>query len=120
MKLDVTRVVLAANNKPILTDETPAAPATFRWLAMQLLTGVFHDDHPSPLQKYDRYKLCQRIDRHDTVDLRSNEVELLKNLSGIAYGPNVMGPIWDLLDPPAEPAAEPVPPAARPNAKRRP
>ena len=53
-------------------------------------------------QKYKSYRLLRRIEDTDEVSLKSNDVQLLKDLVGDGYLPLVVGQVWDILDPPDE------------------
>ena len=51
-------------------------------------------------EKVERYALAMKIYKSDgLVDLKSEEISLLKKLIGRAYGPLTVGQAWEVLDP---------------------
>lgn len=75
---------------------------------------TFEGDKPNGDEKYQRYKLANKLDRAtDYVDLTAEEISRLKKLCGMIYTTTAVGAIWEALEgrrPPnqAEPAAEAV------------
>jgi hypothetical protein len=55
----------------------------------------------TPEEKYRRWKLAGKVHgKH--VDLSPEDLTLLKKLVGKAYGPAIVGPAWQALDPSLE------------------
>ncbi len=50
------------------------------------------------IEKYNRYKLSEKISSGKLVDLKVEEVAQIKKLIGEVWGPAVVGPAWDLLE----------------------
>lgn len=50
-------------------------------------------------EKADRYCLAMRINQaKNSVDLKAEEISLLKKLIGIKYAPLIVGPVWQILE----------------------
>lgn len=62
------------------------------------------DGKPRPVdisgqKKFDRWALATKINNaNGVINLKSEEITLLKNLIGKGFGPIVVGPAWDVLE----------------------
>lgn len=67
----------------------------------QALTNNYKDDQElSGNEKVKRFTLAQKIYRkkETSVDLKVEEITLIKNLIGKSYGTLVVGQIWQILE----------------------
>jgi len=75
-------------------------PATVRGVAIEALFATFKDEEMlSGEEKMKRYELATKIKTApDPVDLKVEEVALLKKLIGKAYGALIVGQAWKVLE----------------------
>lgn len=75
--------------------------------AMAFLATIDADRTAAPKDKYDNWKLMDKIANHPDQFFISDEVTKIKDRIGHVYGAGVVGPAWQLLD--AQPKASVVP-----------
>lgn len=110
MKVNVLTVLMHINGEPLIA--TPAnkdanppveeVKMTLRKACVDALCGVFQGDNPDGTEKYRRWNLAKIIQKFDEPELRVDDLKLIKDMIAKAYGPIVIGPAYELLDPPAE------------------
>jgi hypothetical protein len=85
---------------PLCKRPTKGGPFTLKAACFGALGATFQDEQTLPgEEKFKRYELYKKIkDATDPVELKSEDVVLLKKLVGKAYGPLIMGQCWDLLE----------------------
>ena len=49
-------------------------------------------------EKYERYKLAEKISKAATADLTAEEITLLKDVVADLYNASIVGPVWDMLE----------------------
>ncbi len=101
MKIDVTRNLIGFDGElvEVREGEDGLKPMTVRYtLTTALMTGN-PEDNPDGVEKLRRFELARRIHRAGTtLVLSSEETVLLKKLVGDMFVPNVVGPVWILLE----------------------
>ena len=89
-------------------DGTPVIAETGKILTLRsacceaLLVGHRADTDLPAEEKVGRWRLATRIARKDEVDLTAEEVALVKDLIARRYSAAVVGPAWEMLDPPPD------------------
>jgi hypothetical protein len=110
MKIDVTQQLLELDGTPMVTGKqicrtcgqgvSDKEPLTVRWAATKALTATFRDEPSLPGdEKVARFHLALKVTREDQLDLKAEDVVLIKQLVGKMYGPVVVGQVWSILDP---------------------
>lgn len=101
MKIDLTAQILD------LKGEALDPPMTLRDVCtMALLSTLRDDDKLNGPQKADLFALALRMVDATEVDLKVEDVALLKDRIGRGYPPITVGRAYALLDPPAAAPAE--------------
>ncbi|MCM2441200.1 hypothetical protein HGO34_15870 [Agrobacterium vitis] len=101
MKIDFTQKLLSLDGLPM--NGAPLGvegDTTLSHVAVAALMMTFPDEqHLAGTAKFERYQLARRVhDVKEPVDLKVEEVALLKDLIGRAFSPSVIGPAYSLLD----------------------
>ncbi len=114
MKFDFGKVLLDFDNKPMphhppeIVDgkQVIGKPIiiTLGYACRSALSGF--QDKVSPEEKYKRGNLAYNICNTDDVDLKVEDVTLIKKLIGEFWGPVVVKRVWDLLEKPITEIAE--------------
>lgn len=55
-------------------------------------------DQSTGQQKYDRYQLAERLKPGGTIEVRVEDVAIIKEMIGRVFGPAVVGQAWDMLE----------------------
>jgi len=99
-KIDFGFVFVDADGKSLLDEgDKEKRPLTLKKIAVLSLVNMRMAEKISGSEKYERYKLFKKIDRHDgVVEISEEERAMLRSLIGDFYGPLVMGQAWDILD----------------------
>ena len=86
-------------------------PFTLRDAAAVALDASFEDEKKlDPKEKYRRGALAARIyGAKEPIALDVDDLKLVKDQIGRAYGPHIVKMAWDLLDAPEELAKDPEP-----------
>lgn len=101
MKIDFSKPILDLAGMPVKQTEAADSPdATLATVATGALMATFPDERElSGTDKAARFHLAMKLTNGGDVDLKVEDVALLKNLIGKAFGPLVVGRAYDLLDP---------------------
>lgn len=59
---------------------------------------MFNEDGMTGEEKFKNYQLAQRISKGGEVECSAEEITSLKKRIGLAWGTNVVGPAWMLLE----------------------
>ena len=96
MRLDTTTVLVDFTGAPILKDEKSL---TVGATLIEALLGLV-DGGPAVTgeEKLDRYRLARRIRDNASINLKAEDVVLLKRLTGAFYVPVVAGQLWEILE----------------------
>lgn len=97
MQVDFSTVLVDFNNQPLKNEN---ADLTLRSVCIEALMAIFKDEENlSGEDKLKRYDLGMIIhSANGAVDLRVEDVALLKKLVGKGYAPIIVGQVWNLLD----------------------
>lgn len=81
-------------------------PATLAFVATEaLMQHVRGDENMSGEQKLRLYRLAGKVVHGGVVEVTAEEIALLKERIGKGYGPNIVGPAYELLDTDWQPPA---------------
>ena len=85
------------------TKEEKAKNLTLKIIAVRALLTVEPNDKTKAEDKYERGKLAEIImESKDSLDLKSEEITLLKDLIGKAFAPQIVFQAFEMLDPKKE------------------
>jgi hypothetical protein len=98
--IDFSQVLQTDEGKP-MTDMDGKTPLTLQSVSTAaLLSSLPSDQGLSGQQKYDLFDLAHKIKAGpQPVKLSETELKTLRDRIGSAFGPAVVGPAWQLLDP---------------------
>lgn len=96
MKIDFKKLINSVYGKPIKNDDKDLDLGFACTEALMNVTAA--DVKMEAVEKYKRYKLAERIALADELDLSIEDVAKIKECVGKVYGPNVVGPVFDILE----------------------
>lgn len=102
MKVNLNDTIKNLKGEPIKIRDTEEN-MTLKFLCMEALIGTYESEKSlSGGKKAERWQFATRLQSTvGNIDLKSEEISLLKELIGMAYTPLAVGQAWQLLDPPA-------------------
>ncbi len=81
--------------------------ATVGWACVEALLATYEDEkNLGGEEKIKRHKIAVKIHGKPEVDLKAEEITKIKNLVGKAFGPLIVGRVFEILDP--EPVDEKI------------
>ena len=92
MLLKVTAPLVGFDGSPF-TDG-----ATLRSVIVNALAGMAEGEQLTGEQKLERYRLAKKIHVEDEAKLRAEDVVLVKAVVAAAYGPLVVGQVFEALE----------------------
>ena len=99
MKIDFSAILLDLHDKPLMqpaaAGETPTAPATLAWVAAEALLSATEDKDGQ--KKYKLYALAMKVGGGGEVELKAEDIALIKTKIGEQFAPLVVGRAFDLL-----------------------
>ena len=96
MKIDVTTVLQGLDGKPFKLENKDL---TLRKVATEALMAIYQDEPTLDGEtKFKRYKLASKFNGADEINLTPEEAAEAKKLIGKAFGPAVVGPVFELFD----------------------
>jgi len=104
MKVDFSMVLTDLLGKPVLWGRSSDDHATLKHISVNALTDTLPSEvsgraQVSGEEKFKKFKLASKIsDADGPVDLKSEEISLLKKLIGELYAPVIVGRAWDMLE----------------------
>lgn len=99
MKIDFTQTLKDIKGKPIQTSEKDTTPISLGTLCQNALLAQYDSERNlDGTEKMKRWKLARKIDR-GVVDLQAEDISKIKEVVGKGFGPSVLGPVYELLDP---------------------
>jgi len=101
--IDFDQILINLDGTPIFDDARPPKPATLAVTCVKALTLTLVGESVDGAEKFRRYQLAARIAGGGECALSVEEVVKLKDVTGRAYPPSVVGPVWLMLDPPMTP-----------------
>jgi hypothetical protein len=100
--LDFAQPIKQLDGSDFTGQDGKPEPLTLEKVVETALMAQFPDDRMSGDEKAKRYGIAMKIysakDKRD-VQLSIDEVKVIKDVVGKAYGPSVVGPAWQILDP---------------------
>jgi len=107
MKINLLSKILNLKGEPILTKEDgKEVDLILKYVCTEALMNDIPKGQNQPLEsgreKMKRYKIAQKIEDNDEVDLTVEEVKIIKDQVGQLYGTKVACPAIILLDPAEE------------------
>lgn len=99
MKIDFSQILKTLDGKPIKTPENKNL--TLRDATTNALLSAHEDEkNLAGKDKALRYHLAMRIyGAKSPILLKSEECTLIKDLTGKAYLPLIVGQVWEIIDP---------------------
>ena len=99
--IDVTQVICEFDGEPLAVgEEGKEQILTLRLVCTRSLTAILRQDEGvGGEEKLRRGMLAERIYVNDEVELKAEEISLVKELVGRLYGPLVVMRVWRMLDP---------------------
>ena len=64
-----------------------------------LETVLEHDRNEDPKKRFVRDQLARKVYKNSGVALTTEEISMIKDRVGRAYGPSIVGASWPMLDP---------------------
>ena len=105
LAIDFTQEVKQIDGQPLTDDKGNPKPTTLGELCRQALLAGYADEHDqsgketiTQEEKFHRWEVARLVKGKD-VTLSVDDLALVKKLTGKAFGPLIMGPIWLMLDP---------------------
>ena len=102
MKIDFNVKLLDLRDEPLEIRDKKAelVPATLGDVCSEAMLATLETDrNESGPAKYERWELAGKIIKADiAVELKSEEITAIKGRVGKAYGPTIVGPVYDLLE----------------------
>jgi hypothetical protein len=96
MKIDLTQELKDFDGKVI--PSASGKPATVKGVVIDALIATYQDEaNLGGEEKLKRWELASKINKGD-FDLTAEDIVLAKKLVGKAYGPLVVGQVWNILE----------------------
>jgi hypothetical protein len=100
--IDFTQVLIGVDGKALFNPETKVT-LTLGEVAITALETMNQEDRDMPgAKKFQMDELARKIHGNKAAVLPVEDITLIKERIGKAYGPMVVGPAWRLLDPATE------------------
>lgn len=75
-----------------------ANPFTLKMATTRALLATIPKEEIDGEEKYKRFKLRQKLDEGKVVEVKAEEIALIKKLIGKVFNPNIVGQCYDLLE----------------------
>jgi len=96
MKIQMNQELKRLDGVPLKDGENVVA---LKKPCVEALLGIYPDETGlSGEDKLLRWRLAQRIDKGGEVELAAENIALIKKLVAKAYGPLIVGQVWELLE----------------------
>lgn len=96
MKIDFSQNIIALDGKPF--EKEVGVLATLGDMCVSALLTELRDVPTKPEDKLNRWELAKRIYKQGEVELKIEDIALIKKSVGSVYMPALMGAIYDLLE----------------------
>jgi hypothetical protein len=98
MRLDFSAPIKALDGQPLMQD---GKPVTLASVASGVLLMAFPDEGQtlSADEKIQRFRLAEKVVGGGERELKVEDIALIKKLVAKAYGPLVVGRVFDLIEP---------------------
>jgi len=103
MKIDFSTPICDFDGKPlplikegkVVEDKT----VTLATVCVEALNATFPDERElDGKEKFDRFMLASKVYSGGEIDLKVEDLAMIKKLVGKAYGPLVVGRVYELID----------------------
>lgn len=100
-KVDLNEKFVTLRGEPLIerSEDGSESNVTLKAVCVHALLAQSQD---TPAQKFKNYRLANRIQDADEIELTAEEVTELKQMIGKLFPPLYVGNAWLLLDPPAK------------------
>lgn len=97
MKKNVDKVLIDIRTdeplKEVIREGSDPVDFTLRSAIMTALLGTFDGDKATPDKKAKRFDVAMKIKASGDVDLTTDDLSIIKEITGIVYNPNIVGQI---------------------------
>lgn len=98
MKVDVTQVFKTMDGQ-VMIDNDGKGNAVEATLRMAIVNAVLSPvERESGIEKAKKYDLAMRVYKEDEVDLKAEEITLIKERVGEVFPPLIVGQVFNLLE----------------------
>lgn len=98
MKVDFTKAFQTIEGEPLYEADNKKA-LTLKKVAIESLLAVFEDERNlSGEEKVKRYELALKISGNEIVDLKAEDIALIKKLITKGYSSLVVGQAWKMIE----------------------
>lgn len=99
MKIDVTTIITDLEGKAVMVNLVEKIEMTVKNAFVESLMGTYKDETIDGFEKYNRFKLADKIGKAtDSVNLSSVDVVLIKKLVGKAWSTLVVGRVFEMFE----------------------
>lgn len=99
MKINFEKVFKTFDGQPIMKGADSKEPITLKWVSIESLIGIYQDEKElQGEEKLKRYKLAMKISNGNIIEISVEEIALIKNLIGKAFGTLIVGQAWEYLE----------------------
>lgn len=99
MKINVAQQFKEIDGTPATTGDDKKLPFLLRKVLVEALLLNYNDETPSGEDKVTRYELAVKIQAADgELEVKAEEVALMKKLVGKAYATIIVGQAWKMLE----------------------
>lgn len=98
MKLNFNQQILNLDEKPLMNAD--GSPVTMAYAAKEALLAIFPTEKEiSGDEKFKRYQLAKKINSSsEECEISIEEAALIKKLVSMAYGANVVGRLYEMME----------------------
>jgi hypothetical protein len=96
VRINFSAILLDLQDKPLMQPGDSPAPATLAWIASEALLRATDDKDGQ--KKYQLYALAMKVGKGGEVELKSEDIALIKTKVGEQFAPLVVGRAFDLLE----------------------
>ena len=99
MKIKINQPILRADGSQLMDDQSiPKVAITFKEIAINsILAPIQGDDEKKKYEKYEIFRKLKNV-KAEEVDLKTEELNLLKAAIGKVQPPLIMGQCWDMIE----------------------
>ena len=99
MKIKLTNNLVGWDGRDIIGSAEDTDPVTLRKALEMACIGADPAKWKTGNQKYEIYTMLKRLIAEE-LECDAKDIVLLKELVGAAFGPGVVGAVYDILEPP--------------------
>ncbi len=99
MKINVASYIVDLNGNPRMKNEGTKEPLTVKDVALEALMSVLDADRGETGEmKFKRFEIAQKVNAGSEVELQPEEIAIIKQRIGVAFGAAVVGPAYKILN----------------------